>query len=395
MRLCSAGFATTCAHSQACTVQVELLIGDQSGAVAIWDMRRPTSPPNEKPPRNPRPLVRAPRNPSCPRGSGSPSPSPSKPSPVSCEARRFLCSLTLHSCGDWRHDTVQITRDSLALRALAAAASRAVRWARLCAVRYGGHGDHSRRRRQLARTHRALLLVHLFPIVHLLLTVDRAFRASALYGTRARRLELQPFLRPLLQSTSRRRPFLACQSSQALLALAHRRTQSLRLRRSSWLIRASSRRSKCSSVRTPRMQWFSVTRALSSWLLSRRLSVAHMTRARRLMATSSADCSAHIWRTSDLPSNLLERGAEEAAGARAARSEAGRRQKPAAGDEEGGRRERDAVGGRELVLRPIAVLRDPTSRWVWDCAFAADSQYLFTGVLSAPTAFCLTYSTGP
>ena len=115
------------------------------------------------------------------------------------------------------------------------------------------------------------------------------------------------------------------------------------------------------------------------------------TRARRLMATSSADCSARIWRTSDLPSNLLERGAEQAVGARTARSEAGRRQRPVTVDEEGGRRERDAVGKRELVLRPIAVLRDPTSRWMWDCAFAADSQYLFTGVLSAPTAFCLTY----
>lgn len=99
------------------------------------------------------------------------------------------------------------------------------------------------------------------------------------------------------------------------------------------------------------------------------------------MATSSADCSARIWRTSDLPSNLLQRGAEDVA--RAARSEAGRRARPTPADEDGGGvgglRPRDTVGRSEL--RPIVVLRDPTARWVWDCAFAADSQYLFTGVL--------------
>ena len=158
-------------------MQVELLICDQSGAVSIWDIRRAPAPPH-----NPRPLVRAPCHTahsicpsSCPRArtrtrtrvSGSlarTQPPHSHPHLSGLCTSRLRCflgpvALALRSTRG-RGDAPHVNRSLFC--ALAAAASRAVRRARLRAVRHGGPRDHSRRRRQLARTQptrRALLLV--------------------------------------------------------------------------------------------------------------------------------------------------------------------------------------------------------------------------------------------
>ncbi|GFY52398.1 target of rapamycin complex subunit lst8 [Trichonephila inaurata madagascariensis] len=71
-----------------------------------------------------------------------------------------------------------------------------------------------------------------------------------------------------------------------------------------------------------------------------------------LLVTTSADCSAKIWRTADLnllPSNqnvdlTTENGSE----------------------------------WKKIPITPMIELRDNNQRWVWDVAFSADSQYLVT-----------------
>lgn len=76
--------------------------------------------------------------------------------------------------------------------------------------------------------------------------------------------------------------------------------------------------------------------------------------------TTSADCSAKLWRTSDLQllleqpnSPVVEKGGES-------------------GD------------SNAPPIVPMIKLSTPNQRWVWDVAFSADSQYLFTGNYTIP-----------
>ncbi|XP_054716586.1 target of rapamycin complex subunit lst8-like [Uloborus diversus] len=70
-----------------------------------------------------------------------------------------------------------------------------------------------------------------------------------------------------------------------------------------------------------------------------------------LLVTASADCSAKIWRTTDLQL-LLEKPPEDL---------------------------QDMFGSNETVApSPMIQLTHVNQRWVWDVAFSADSQYLFT-----------------
>ncbi|KAG8184773.1 hypothetical protein JTE90_019369 [Oedothorax gibbosus] len=71
-----------------------------------------------------------------------------------------------------------------------------------------------------------------------------------------------------------------------------------------------------------------------------------------LLVTTSADCSAKIWRTADL--NLLPTKQSD-----------------------------DSISTKnaewkKAPITPMIELKDANQRWVWDVAFSADSQYLFT-----------------
>ncbi|GIX85477.1 target of rapamycin complex subunit lst8 [Caerostris extrusa] len=69
-----------------------------------------------------------------------------------------------------------------------------------------------------------------------------------------------------------------------------------------------------------------------------------------LLVTTSADCSAKIWRTADL--NLIPNNQNNESS--------------------------DNVEWTKIPTTPLIELRDNNQRWVWDVAFSADSQYLFT-----------------
>ncbi|GBL99997.1 Target of rapamycin complex subunit lst8 [Araneus ventricosus] len=72
-----------------------------------------------------------------------------------------------------------------------------------------------------------------------------------------------------------------------------------------------------------------------------------------LLVTTSADCSAKVWRTADLnllPSSLVTDPSYE----------------------------NNNIEWKKIRPTPMIELRDNNQRWVWDLAFSADSQYLFT-----------------
>lgn len=115
-----------------------------------------------------------------------------------------------------------------------------------------------------------------------------------------------------------------------------------------------------------------------------------------LLATTSADQTAKIWRTADLlplserAEHELGSGGQGGGGGGGGGGGSGGSGFGAGGSSGGGAGGGSGSGSGGGLncnwplaenISPLAVLSTPNQRWVWDVAFSSDSQYVITGGL--------------